>query len=504
VRSIRARLAIGLLAGLAVLLGAGGAALYYRTKAEIESQADATLASRAWALASALHADEGEIQFEPAPALAAEFERSDRWAGFEIRRKDGSLFARSPSLAGDEISFAAPIDDEPTPAWVESSDGRSLRRISLRVPVLNEVTPPKRSEESSSAGDSPERSVLDELAITVAEDRTQTLAMLAGLRTTILAVIASAFTMSLLLVHLVLRRGLAPLEAMASDVQRIDARSLEQRLSKDPMPAELETIRDRLNELLDRVQQSFERERRFNAAVAHELRTPIAELRALSEIALRWPERADAKRNMSDVSAVAREMQSVIEALLTLRRVESGAERVELEPVRVDELVRATIATYGKAAAAREQALRVNVATSMTIDSHPHMLHSIFSNLVSNAIEYAPKGSTIAIEARIQNERFLFSTKNPAPDLTPDDVLHLFEPFWRKDAARTTGSHAGLGLTLTESLAKAVGCSVHAELEPAGVLKIELESALAPVAPHDPPAGSAARSNSAKERVEIS
>ena len=388
-RSIRARLAIGLLAGLAILLGAGGAALYYRTKAEIESQADATLASKAWALASALHADEGEIQFEPTPALAAEFERSDRWAGFEIRREDGSLFAHSPSLAGFALSPAAPIEDQPRPAWVESSDGRSLRRISLRVPVLNEDTPPEVSAEASSTGGATSRSVLDELAITVAEDRTQTLALLAGLRTTILAVIASAFAMSLVLVHFVLRRGLAPLEAMASDVQRIDARSLEQRLSKDPMPAELETIRDRLNELLDRVQQSFERERRFNAAVAHELRTPIAELRTLSEIALRWPERADAQRNMSDVSAVAREMQSVIEALLTLRRVESGAERVELAPVDVGELVRGVVASYAKSAAEREQTLHVDGGSATEIDSHAAMLRSILSNLVSNAIEYS-------------------------------------------------------------------------------------------------------------------
>lgn len=539
-RSIRARLALGFIVALALFAGGGGAALYWRTKADLERHADLALESRAWALASALHADEGEIQFEPAPALVAEFERADRWAAYEIRGNDGSVFARSSSLGDRELAPPRAIGREAEFAWRDRGGEQRVREIAFTIPIFDEDAAPATTTSAAPAahaasGESTgsraassdastaraavtgaaasrassdehvvSRRVLDELSITVAEDRADTEATLAGLRATLAGVIALALVLGVLLVHFGLRRGLEPLEAMAADVQNIDAETLEQRLTRAPLPAELEPIRARLNELLDRLQQSFERERRFNAAVAHELRTPIAELRAIAEIALRWPENADLKKNMSDVSAVASEMQSVVEALLKLRRVESGLETVELEPVRVDELVRATIAVYSAAAAAREQSLRVNVAASMTIESHPHMLRSIVSNLVSNAIEYAPKGSTIAIEARIENGRFTFSTKNPAPDLTPDDVLHLFEPFWRKDAVRTTGSHAGLGLTLTESLAKAVGCALHARLESTGVLTIEVEGAPTSVAPSPAAGGSATHSESAKERIEIS
>jgi len=527
VRSIRAKLALGFVVALALFAGGGGAALYWRTSTDLERHADMSLEAKAWALASALHADEGEIQFEPAPALAAEFQRGDRWAGYEIRRKDGSVFARSSSLGLRELAAPRAIGREPDFTWSERAGAPRVRQIAFTIPILDEDAAPANAGNASSRASNgevastraavndgappsaagadvrPARGVLDELSITVAEDRVDTEATLASLRTTLIAVIVLALVLSVIGVHFGLRRGLEPLEAMAADVQKIDAETLGERLSNAPLPAELEPIRDRLNDLLDRLQQSFERERRFNAAVAHELRTPIAELRAIAEIALRWPDHADAKKNMSDVSEVAQAMQSVIEALLTLRRVESGLEKIELEPVRVDELVRATLASYCKAAEARDQALRVNVAANMTIESHPHMLRSIVSNLVSNAIEYAPKGSTIAIEARVENERFKFSTKNPAPDLTSDDVLHLFVPFWRKDAVRTTGSHAGLGLTLTESRAKAVGCSVRAELEPAGVLKIELEGALVSTTPSRPAGASVPSSDCAKERVEI-
>jgi signal transduction histidine kinase len=118
----------------------------------------------------------------------------------------------------------------------------------------------------------------------------------------------------------------------------------------------------------------------------------------------------------------------------------------------------------------------VDVASDITIESHLPMLRSIVSNLVSNAIEYAPKGSTIRVACRTEGGRISFSTANPAPDLTRDDVGHLFEPFWRKDSVRTTGSHAGLGLTLTQSLAKALNLAVRAELGSDGHLAIILVS----------------------------
>jgi two-component system sensor histidine kinase QseC len=516
-RSIRDRLALGLVAGLALLLGAGGAALYFRTKAGLERQDDAALLSKAWAIAASVRADEGEIDFEPSPALEAEFEQSDRPAAYEIRRRDGSLFARSHLLAQRELGPRASAGREPAFAWTHLREDRPAREVGFMIPVFNEESETQtvagdhedatsssarhparearndagdpstssllstvhaestRRKSGSASTNPPEREMLDEFSIRVVQEMPDTRATLAGLRATILAVITLAFLLSIVLVHFVLRRGLSPLGAMAAEAERIHADALDRRFSKEPLPAELEPIRTRLNDLLDRLQQSFERERRFNAAVAHELRTPIAELRALSEIALRWPERADAQENMADVSAVAQEMQSVIEALLTLRRVESGAEKVELEPVRVDEVVRAALATYAQAATARNQALSVELASEITLESHLPMLRSIVSNLISNAIEYAPTGSMIKIVCRSEHGRFSFSTTNPAPDLTRDDVTQMFEAFWRKDAVRTTGSHAGLGLTLTQSLAKVLNLALRAEFGEDGHLRMILE-----------------------------
>src|SRR5204862_5745959 len=116
----------------------------------------------------------------------------------------------------------------------------------------------------------------DDLSIRAFVPVAETRATLSRLGATIATVIALAFATSLVLVRFLLRRELAPLETMAAEVQTIDERSLDRRFASGPLPAELEPIRSRLNDLLERLQQSFDRERRFNAAVAHELRTPIA------------------------------------------------------------------------------------------------------------------------------------------------------------------------------------------------------------------------------------
>lgn len=492
--SIRARLAFGIVAGLALLLGAGGTALYFGTRSTLERQDDAAVVSKAWALASSIEVDDREMHFEPARGIAAAFERADRPSVYELWHRDGSVYARSPSLAHADLERAAPPLNEPALAWISLPDGRPARAAWLRILVLDEPQSPASraipatsatpdgggvvhagDREVAEAGSPSPHEVLDELTIAVADDVVDTRATLAGLRTMLVAVISLAFLVSVVLVNSVLRRGLAPLDAMAAQAQSIDAESLDRRFSNEALPSELEPIRTRLNGLLDRLEQAFARERRFNAAVAHELRTPLAELRALSEIALRWPERADPEKNMGEVAAIAREMQSMIEVLLALSRVESGAERAQLEPVRVDEVVNRAIEPLRASATERNQTLRVDLAPGATIDSQPDMLRSIVANLVSNAVEYAPAGSSIEIAATAPNGRFTLSVTNAAPDLANEDLPHLFEPFWRKDPARARSSHAGLGLALTRSLAKAVDLAVRAEMRADGTLRMVVE-----------------------------
>jgi two-component system sensor histidine kinase QseC len=130
-------------------------------------------------------------------------------------------------------------------------------------------------------------------------------------------------------------RGLAPLEAVAQRASHIDEHTLDQRFPND-IPIELRSICERLNDLLSRLQSAFARERRFSADVAHELRTPIAELRAIAEVALKWPTPdPEVVGAFQDVVAAAGQMQGIVDGLLAIARCEGGREPVAVESMRV-------------------------------------------------------------------------------------------------------------------------------------------------------------------------
>jgi signal transduction histidine kinase len=156
------------------------------------------------------------------------------------------------------------------------------------------------------------------------------------------------------------RRGLTPLSALAAEVDAIDEASLDRRLAIEGQPTELVGIRRKLNELLERLQMAFDRERRFSSGAAHELRTPIAELRALTEVALKWPAGPDPERtkDLSEAHAIACRMEEVVGALLAIARDGHVDELSAREDLEVRPIVEAAVAS----AAAIAEVKRVDVA----------------------------------------------------------------------------------------------------------------------------------------------
>lgn len=469
--SIRARLTWLLSGGLLLLFGAGGAVIYLRTRSELARQDDAALLSKAWAMANALESEKGYLEVESVSGLERVFDRRGRPAFYEVWHGDAQVAARSPSLAGLDLPLLANTSAVPLFVSIELPDGRPGRAVGLRLHA---------DAEAEWHGD-PAQDPEHELTLVVADDVLDTSETLAALRTTLLAILGVSFLGMLGVVGFALRRGLAPLEAMARAAETIGSETLDRRFTRDKLPSELDPIRMRLNDLLERLQSAFDRERRFNAAVAHELRTPLAELLTLAEVSLRWPdeprdpEAAGEDRNMSEVLAIAQQMQSLVDALLSLARIESGVETVERERVMLDRLVEDGLKPFRAKAEKRGLDLRCGIRRQVSVETHERMFRSIVSNLVANAVDHAPEGSLVEIEAHARQDQFRFSIANPAPELTDHDLPHLFDAFWRKDAARTDGRHCGLGLALTDALAKALGYRLRAEKDERGRLHMILE-----------------------------
>jgi signal transduction histidine kinase len=269
-----------------------------------------------------------------------------------------------------------------------------------------------------------------------------------------------------LLVVAGVRRGLRPLDQVAAQAMRIDAGSLHSRFRLEGLPAELHPIAARLNDLLERLSAAFERERRFSADVAHELRTPIAELRALAEVALLSPGSQD-RRPFEDVLAATLQMENLVTALLSLARCESGRQPVTLEPIALGEALREAWAPL--AARARARKLRVDQAPcDVVVSADRLLLSSILGNLLANAVEYAPAGGTVGWTLN-EGAAVELVVSNSNDTLEAADLAHVFEPFWRKDAARADGTHGGLGLSLVAAFARLIDAEVRLELVAAEV-----------------------------------
>lgn len=472
--SIRRQLTVRLLIGtLAVVIGAAfGVFLYLRS--ELVEQFDAALLAKARAFGSLIQVDaDGALDLELSDRAMPEYARAHASEYFQVWHADGGVFQRSKSLGGGDLPLQ-PLGEGKRKRFFDMTDPdrRTLRAVVTRVraaPDTDEgggaaapVAPAAAGSPSraDAAGPPPLTVMLavgrTELDETVAHVMWALLAMAGGLATAVAAVVTS-----------VVRGGLAPLRELGDAAATIDSETLAYRFNANDIAAELKPICQRLNDLLARMEETLARERRFTADVAHELRTPVAELRLLAEVALKWPT-ADPDAlalNYADVLEIARRMEAVVASLLSLVRCQSAGLATALEPLDLRSV--ASEAWRGHLPIARQRELRVDadVPDELTVRGDRAMLVSMLGNLFGNAVAHAPAGGQVSCTARHDARRaVLLLLENDNPGLRPEDLEHVWEPFWRKDAARSDGQRCGLGLALVKAYAKAMSIGLHVEL----------------------------------------
>jgi signal transduction histidine kinase len=227
----------------------------------------------------------------------------------------------------------------------------------------------------------------------------------------------------------------------------MDADSLGETLVLADAPAELVPMIRHLNGLLARLGESFARERAFSANLAHELRTPLAELRAVTEVALRWPEDSSTwPASFSEIRTIGLQMETLVVNLLALARHDARQSTVHASEVPLHELAASTWSAFSSAA------FQLDVPEELLLVTDREKLALILSNLFANAVAYGSPGSAVQCLGETTSSGFALSVRNSTADLAPDDLPRIFDRFWRKDAARSDGQHAGLGLALVAAL----------------------------------------------------
>jgi two-component system, OmpR family, heavy metal sensor histidine kinase CusS len=440
-KSIRRHLLTSLLVGLTLVLTAGGAALYLRARAILTREFDRAERAEAALLVAQTEDDGEKVQLDLAGLALPEYDRDEY---YQLWVPDGQTIARSPSLGFDDLprqegDFVLP-------------NGRSGRSILIQfVPMPAEEDQPTN----------PHPAVV---TLVVARDRISLDRTLAGIGAGLLLVGAMVLAATALVVTTTIRRGLSPLEAVGQQAATIDASTLQIRFTTESLPAELQPIAQRLNDLLARLDDAFQRERRVTADIAHELRTPIAELRALAEVGVKWPEEA----SFQDTLQIAQRMETLVTGLLALARHDSGHQPAAREPVALRPLVDEVWSPLADRARSRQLDVAINVTGEWQTDRT--LLRMIVGNLLANAVEYASERGQL----RVTGDEARLDISNTTDQLTRGDLPHLFERFWRKDKSRAHDGHSGLGLTLARSATVALGLELSADMPDPATLRLSL------------------------------
>jgi signal transduction histidine kinase len=459
-RSIRNQLLIYLVPGVLLLAGGVGVGLYTYMEEVLEHGLDAALAAKAQAIAGAVHMeDDGQPQLQLSATAASAGARHEGPYFFQVWRGDGRTLARVTPMDSD---LALPRNRNRRFYDQRLADGTSARGTVLFFAAVPD-------EDASEPGAHPPAPPLERLRLVVAHDRHSIdgplAILLSGLSVGAVGVAGGIVAV----VTWGVRRALRPLDEVSAASDKIGPESMELRLpSADRLPAELQPIGQKLNDLLDRLASGFSRERQFSAAVAHELRTPLAELRTCCEVALGWPDdrSGSASAALTDSLGIAREMGAMVENLLALARGQSCAEIARPQDVPLLAAVRRIWSRAEPIAIRRSLTVELNIDSATQVRVDPDMLAAILGNLLENAAVHASVGGQIQIEStQLTPTTVAMQVGNSCDELTNADLSRVFEPFWQKSTSRTGGDHVGLGLCLAENYCRATGATISVSLD---------------------------------------
>lgn len=295
--------------------------------------------------------------------------------------------------------------------------------------------------------------------IQVAVDLTHEQDMLSAYRTRVWVVLAVALALSAFVGHAIARHGVRPLEQIARTARRITSASLDARIEQAHLPAEVANLAITFNEMLGRLQDSFERLSRFSADIAHELRTPVNNLRGETEVALG---RARSPEEYREILASSLEeyerLSRLIDSLLFLARAEHPETRIAREHLNLRRELQTVVDFYEGSASEKGVALSVDVPPILDIDADRTLFQRAVGNLIANALAHTPSGGSVAVRALADGPHCAIHVVDTGRGVAPEDLPHVFDRFYRADKSRaSTSGNLGLGLAIVRSIARLHG-----------------------------------------------
>ena len=425
------------LAGLLLVILAT-ASLYIVLRAELERSTELFLADKLHVLRSMLSerpkdkdALHEEIELESA---------ARRYQQFYIRLLDehGVAIMTTPGMA-EQLDLAE---------LASQTRGRSGRSISM----AGRHGQPFRVTSAAVAVGTP---ATDSDMVQIAIDVSQEVELLARYRLWLWGILLTTSVLFPVVGYRIARHGIRPVEEIAATARRITSTNLRERIESEGYPLELALLAGTFNEMLERLEESFERISRFTADIAHDLRTPVNNIRGEAEVALARARTVDEYRDVLESSLEeAVRLSELIGDLLFLARAESPLTEWQRENVNIGELLTTVRDYYEASATEAGVSLVVNdVAEPLSAELDRSLMLRAVSNLVSNAIAHTPPGGTVTMAAAIENAVIRIEVSDTGAGIPVEALPRVFDRFFRVDPSRSqTSGGTGLGLAIVQSI----------------------------------------------------
>jgi signal transduction histidine kinase len=293
-----------------------------------------------------------------------------------------------------------------------------------------------------------------------------------------LLVLLVVVAVGVVVAYLLAGRVLRPLQQITSTAQRLSAEQLDARIGLPGPEDELKRLADTFDAMLDRLQSSFEAQRRFVADASHELRTPLAVMRTEVDVAL-----ADPNASTADLRAAALVVRDatmradrLVDSLLLLARSDRlSVDGLPLrERIELPDVCALAVSSVEAEATARGITVTSSYASAVVLGDRG-LIERLAGNLVENGVRHNVDRGWVRVDTGTVAGRVRLQVMNSGPEVPPQEVPGLFEPFRRHGTARTAKRGAGLGLSIVQAVARVHGGSVTAEPRPGGGLTVTVD-----------------------------
>lgn len=447
-RSIKGQLLFWFFTFSSVILLAVGLFMYYEIKEIVFHSVDHTLHSKMQIITGLLHEEHGMIELELSEVISGEYSIPRSGHYYKVIM-DGKILAVSPSLVNDNYNLGSgtlEYHDRKLKEKVFTStgpDGEPIRVLQHDLKFLGR-----------------------DINVFVAESLTDSLTMIGTFRRFLLIIIPAGISIMSLVGLWITNNSLKPVNTLSDRIKTITHKNLNERIDARTEADELTDLADSFNEMLNRLQQAFEAERRLISDASHELKTPVSVIKTYCDVMLQKDRtKEELIETLRTIKTVSENMGKLINDLLSLARLDSGLiSPANFKKILLNECLQHAIELTKPLAEKKHVSVKTFLVNDIHIIGDKERVTEAFLNIIENAVNYNKDNGIVEIEAEIKNNRVNISIKDTGIGIKKEDLERIFERFYRTHTSRNTEG-TGIGLSIAKAIVEAHGGTIKVESE---------------------------------------